>query len=161
MIAGQHLLGMRGMSAEHIHGLLDTAVGMKEISRRPIKKVPALRFAEISADGSAEPSSAIRDRVVAARERQRARFRKVRGERVWANAHMSTRHVRAFCKVDDDCKRRLEEAMSRLGLSARAYTRILKVARTIADLAGRDQIARPDVAEAVRYRSLDRAYWGA
>jgi magnesium chelatase family protein len=122
-------------------------------------EVPALRFAELSGDGLAEASSAIRARVVAARERQRERFRRFRGERVWANAHMLARHVRTYCRVDDASRQRLEGAVTRLGLSARAYTRILKVARTIADLAGRDEIGPQDVSEAVRYRSLDRAYW--
>jgi magnesium chelatase family protein len=72
---------------------------------------------------------------------------------------MTERMVRSSCKVDDDSRRRLEDAVSRLGLSARAYTRILKVARTVADLAGRERIVASDVSEAVRFRSLDRAYW--
>jgi magnesium chelatase family protein len=121
-------------------------------------EVPALPFVELASDTTAESSGTIRARVVSARERQGTRFKR-HGERVRANAHMTERMVRASCKVDDDSRRRLEDAVSRLGLSARAYTRILKVARTVADLAGRDRIVASDVSEAVRFRSLDRAYW--
>ena len=99
-----------------------------------------------------------RERVLAARARQHARFRRVAG-RVWSNARMTPRMLRTHCAVDDASKRRLEEAVGRMGLSARAYDRILKVARTVADLAGRDRIGSGDIAEAVRYRSLDRSYW--
>jgi magnesium chelatase family protein len=121
-------------------------------------EVPALEFSELASEGGAEPSSAVRARVVAARERQRARFRRAYG-RARANAHMTPRMIRAHCAIDAASRARLEEAVTRMGLSARAYHRVLKVARTIADLAGRDRIAAADVAEAIRYRSLDRTYW--
>jgi magnesium chelatase family protein len=121
-------------------------------------EVPALPFSELASENATESSKAIRDRVVVARERQRLRFKR-HGERVRANAHMTERLVRTNCRIDDESRRRLEDAVARLGLSARAYTRILKVARTVADLAGRDRIAPSDVSEAVRFRSLDRAYW--
>jgi magnesium chelatase family protein len=121
-------------------------------------EVPALPFVELASETTAENSRTIRERVVSARDLQGARFKR-HGERVRANAHMTERMVRSNCKVDDDSRRRLEDAVSRLGLSARAYTRILKVARTVADLAGRDRIVASDVSEAVRFRSLDRAYW--
>ncbi len=121
-------------------------------------EVPALDFSELSADAVAEDSAAIRARVVAARDRQRARFRRS-GDRIRANAHMSARMIRAHCPIDATSRARLEEAVKRMGLSARAYHRVLKVARTIADLSGRDRIAPTDVAEAIRYRSLDRTYW--
>jgi magnesium chelatase family protein len=121
-------------------------------------EVPALRFEELAGDALAEASEVVRGRVLAARERQRARFGRA-GERAWSNALMTPRQVRAHCRVDGESRRRLEESVTRLGLSARAFHRVLKVARTLADLAGRDRIAPCDVAEAVRYRSLDRAYW--
>ncbi|HEV2762341.1 MAG TPA: YifB family Mg chelatase-like AAA ATPase [Pyrinomonadaceae bacterium] len=119
--------------------------------------VPAVRFKELTGDVSAgEGSDEIRSRVVAARERQRERFR---GESVFSNAQMSPRHIRRFCRVGAECERMLEAAMTRQGLSARAYDRILKVSRTIADLDASADIAPKHVAEAVGYRSLDRTYW--
>ena len=119
--------------------------------------VPAVLFKELRGEAPAgESSTEIRARVVRARECQRERLR---GEGVFANAQMSPRHIRRFCHIDGECERLLEQAMSRLGLSARAYDRILKVSRTIADLDGSDAIRPAHVAEAVGYRSLDRTYW--
>ncbi|HST51318.1 MAG TPA: YifB family Mg chelatase-like AAA ATPase [Pyrinomonadaceae bacterium] len=119
--------------------------------------VPAVRFKELRGEAPAgESSSEIRARVVRARERQRERFR---GEGVFSNAQMSSRHIRRFCQIKGECERLLESAMARLGLSARAYDRILKVSRTIADLDGAGEIGTEHVAEAVGYRSLDRTYW--
>ena len=119
--------------------------------------VPAVRFKELRGEAPAGESSAeIRARVVGARLRQRERLR---GEGVFSNAQMSPRHIRRFCAVSDECERLLEQAMTRQGLSARAYDRILKVSRTIADLEGADEIRTAHVAEAVGYRSLDRTYW--
>jgi magnesium chelatase family protein len=119
--------------------------------------VPAVRFKELSGEGNpSESSSEIRSRVLAARERQRERLS---SEGVFSNAQMSPRHIRRFCRLDAECERMLESAMTRLGLSARAYDRIHKVSRTIADLEGKGEIAAPHVAEAVGYRSLDRTYW--
>lgn len=119
--------------------------------------VPAVRFKELRGEAPAgEPSSEIRARVVRARERQRERLR---GEGIFSNAQMSSRHIRRFCAINGECERLLESAMTRLGLSARAYDRILKVSRTIADLDGSDEINTTHVAEAVGYRSLDRTYW--
>ncbi|MBA3241644.1 MAG: magnesium chelatase, partial [Acidobacteria bacterium] len=83
----------------------------------------------------------------------------LRAEGVFANAQMSPRHIRRFCPIDRECEQMLERAMTRLGLSARAYDRILKVSRTIADLDGAEGIGAAHVAEAVGYRSLDRTYW--
>jgi magnesium chelatase family protein len=123
-------------------------------------EVPALEFSELVGESTAEDSARIRERVVAARERQRCRFRRA-GDRVRANAGMTVRMIRAHCRVDDASRLRLEDAVRRMGLSARAYHRVLKVARTIADLDARDRIASSDVAEAIRYRSLDRTYWSA
>ncbi len=123
-------------------------------------EVPALKFAELSSDAPGESSAEIRRRVVAARTTQRDRFRRS-GDRVWSNAQMTTRLMRSHCRVDDAAKARLEESVRRMGLSARAYTRVLKVARTLADLDARERIESRDLAEALRYRSLDRQYWSA
>ncbi|HVF48824.1 MAG TPA: YifB family Mg chelatase-like AAA ATPase [Pyrinomonadaceae bacterium] len=119
--------------------------------------VPAVRFKELRGEGpSVESSAQIRERVIHARERQRERFR---GEGIFSNASMSARHIRRFCAIGGECERMLESAMTRLGLSARAYDRILKVSRTIADLDASAEISTSHVAEAVGYRSLDRTYW--
>jgi magnesium chelatase family protein len=119
--------------------------------------VPAVRFKEIAGDGaSGESSEEIRARVASARERQSERFR---GEGIFANAQMSPRQIRRHCRIDAECERLLESAMARLGLSARAYDRILKVSRTTADLEASEEIRPAHVAEAVGYRSLDRTYW--
>jgi magnesium chelatase family protein len=119
--------------------------------------VPAVRFKEIAgAGGGGEGSEEIRARVAAARARQLERFH---GEGIFANAQMSPRQIRLHCKIDAECERMLESAMARLGLSARAYDRILKVSRTAADLDSSEEITATHVAEAVGYRSLDRTYW--
>ena len=81
------------------------------------------------------------------------------GERIYANAQMSSRHIRVYCDLNTDGERLLERAMQQQGLSARAHDRILKVARTIADLAACERIESAHVAEAVQYRALDRAYF--
>src|SRR6266542_2691223 len=114
--------------------------------------VPALPYAELSA-GSGETSAAVRERVEAARDRQRARFV---GESTRVNARMSGRQVRRFCAVPPAATRLLQQAVSRLGLSARGHDRVLKVARTIADLSGSERMAAEHVSEALQYRGLDR-----
>jgi len=116
-------------------------------------EVPAIKFNEISSDKPAEASSAIRERVTRAREIQYARFK---SDGIYANAHMKPRHIRKYCKIDEDSLNLMEKAMNRLGLSARAYNRILKVARTIADIEGSEKIATEHISEAIQYRSLDR-----
>ncbi|HYX28136.1 MAG TPA: hypothetical protein VE863_06190 [Pyrinomonadaceae bacterium] len=103
-----------------------------------------------------ENSTTIRERVIRARERQRSRLAP---DGIFSNASMSPRLIRKYCRIDSDSETMLERAMARLGLSARAYDRILKVSRTIADLAGSEEIKSDHVAEAVHYRSLDRTYW--
>jgi magnesium chelatase family protein len=95
---------------------------------------------------------------MAARERQRGRFAKAK-EKIYANAQMTTRQIRAYCELGTDSERLLERAMQQQGLTARAHDRILKVARTIADLEGADHLAVPHLAEAIQYRTLDRSYW--
>ena len=95
-------------------------------------------------------------RVISAREKQRTRLT---GGKIFSNAEMTPRMIRCHCRIDAESEQMLERAMTRLGLSARAYDRILKVSRTIADLEGSEEIRSAHVAEAVGYRSLDRTYW--
>jgi magnesium chelatase family protein len=120
--------------------------------------VPAVKFRELSGEPAteAESSGAIRERVMHARERQQKRLA---GEKLFANAAMTPRMIRRYCRIDAESEHMLEQAMIRQGLSARAYDRILKVSRTIADLAGSERIQSAHVSEAVGYRSLDRTYW--
>ena len=123
-------------------------------------EVPAMDYEQLSALGRGESSAAIRERVVASRAVQRERFAKNRGvHTVHCNAGMRAKDVHKHCALDDGAQSLLKAAMADLHLSARAYDRILKVARTIADLAGMGDIAADHVAEAVQYRSLDRSYW--
>ncbi len=117
-------------------------------------RVPAVRPTELAVETLEEPSTEVRARVAAARERQRHRLAEVPG--LFANAHLGPRDVRRFCRLESAGEELLRAAITRLGLSARAYHRLLKVARTIADLAGRDQIDLPHLAEAIQYRTLDR-----
>ncbi len=120
-------------------------------------EVMPLPFEELSRKQEGESSAAIRARVVAARERQAERFRDVPG--VYCNAQMPARLVRRYCTLDAEGQQLMKLAIHRLGLSARAYDRILKVARTIADLAGSEQIRPEHLSEAIQYRSLDRESW--
>jgi magnesium chelatase family protein len=120
-------------------------------------EVPSLKTAELVSDGgNEESSSAVRGRVLAARERQRKRFR---GNRIFCNGQMSGRQVRRHCGLSSEGVDLLKASIDRLGLSARAYDRILKVSRTIADLAGNDTIEKAHLAEAIQYRTLDRALY--
>ncbi len=114
-------------------------------------EVPAVAYKELRGPSAAEPSQTIRARVERARARQQARG--------YYNARMPSRLIRKQCALDDSGERTLEMAVRRMGLSARAHDRILKVARTIADLADSDAVSAKHVAEAVQYRSLDRNYW--
>jgi magnesium chelatase family protein len=116
-------------------------------------EVPAVRYRELVDRSLGESSSAIRERVNRARGLQLARFR---GGTLYCNAQMGARELHAWCEVDAAGERLLELAVNRLGLSARAYTRILKVARTIADLEGSGTIQPHHLSEAIQYRSLDR-----
>jgi magnesium chelatase family protein len=115
--------------------------------------VPSVRYRDIRGKYSGESSGVIKGRIDAARRRQKDRFP---GEDTFCNARMSDKQIRRHCVIDEDCRRLLEMAIDRLGLSARAYSRILKVARTIADLEENDRILASHVAEAIQYRNLDR-----
>jgi len=145
-------------------------------------EVPAVQYKELRGGSAAEGSPEIRTRVLAARERQHARFleyggapsspaasggqggvrpalKSQRKARIFSNAHMTTQQIRTFCELSSDAERLLERAMQQQGLSARAHDRILKVARTIADLEAAPAIAVKHIAEAIQYRTLDRSYW--
>jgi magnesium chelatase family protein len=117
-------------------------------------EVPAVAYGDIVGEQSGETSAAIRARVEHARAVQRDRFRDQPG--VHANAHMSTRDLRRHCRLSQPVEAMLRQAVTRLGLSARAYHRVLKIARTIADLAGAAELGTAHVSEAIQYRSLDR-----
>jgi len=116
-------------------------------------EVPAIRFQVMASESSGEQSESIRKRVNQARKIQLERFA---GKKIHSNAQMTSKHLKKYCQIDDASKRLLETAIDKLGLSARAYTRILKVARTIADLEGSEAILTPHISEAIQYRSLDR-----
>lgn len=120
-------------------------------------EVTPVAFSELSAQGKGESSSEIRDRVVKARETQTERYKDSPG--MYANAQMSSKQLREICVINTAGEALLKRAMERLNLSARAYDRILKVSRTIADLAGSPDIKPEHLAEAIQYRSLDREGW--
>ena len=115
-------------------------------------------FDDMTSDVKAETSSSIRERVIAVRAVQSERFTDENG--IYCNAQMSSRMLRKYVMVDPAAIRILGEAMNRLNLSARAYDRILKVARTIADMESSRTVSPQHIAEAIGYRSLDRASWG-
>jgi magnesium chelatase family protein len=117
-------------------------------------EVPAVAYADLLGDQAGESSAHIRNRVERARAVQRERFRSIHG--VYANAHMGPRDLRRFCRLSPPVESILRQAVERLGLSARAYHRVLKIARTIADLAGAAELGAAHVSEAIQYRSLDR-----
>ncbi|MFQ5662836.1 MAG: YifB family Mg chelatase-like AAA ATPase [Terriglobia bacterium] len=118
--------------------------------------VPAVRYQELRGPAPGEGSTAVRARVLAARQRQLERFE---GKPFYANAQMPSRLIRRYCEIDAPSDKLLEIAITRLGLSARAHDRILKVARTIADLDASEPITARHLSEAVQYRTLDRTYW--
>ena len=120
-------------------------------------EVPAVPFSKLSSMEPGDSSDSIKEKVQSAREIQLDRFNS--RNQVYSNAQMQTRQLKQFCKLDKNTSDMLKTAMEKLGLSARAYDRILKVSRTIADLAGEDSIKIQHVSEAIQYRSLDRQLW--
>lgn len=116
-------------------------------------EVPRVNYSELKDESISEYSKTVRERVILAREIQIQRFK---NEGISFNAHMKTRHLRKFCRLNEDCHRLLENATEKLGLSARAYSKIIKVARTIADLEASEEIKLHHLAEAIQYRSLER-----
>jgi magnesium chelatase family protein len=117
-------------------------------------EVPAVGYRELVGGDAEESSAAIRGRVERARARQQERFRRRPG--VYANAHMTSRDLRHHCRLSSPVESLLRDAVNHLGLSARAYHRVLKIARTIADLDDVTELGTTHVAEAIQYRSLDR-----
>jgi magnesium chelatase family protein len=117
-------------------------------------EVPAVPYGELTGEPMGESSGVIRARVEQARLVQRARFQSQPG--IYANAHMNARDLRRHCKLSPPVESVLRQAVTRLGLSARAYHRVLKIARTIADLGGQPDLGTTHVSEAIQYRSLDR-----
>ncbi len=120
-------------------------------------EIQAVPFSELSQMEPGEPSEKIRERVIAARKIQEERFKNHRG--IHCNAQMTEKMLHEYAEPDDASLDMLRMAMERLKLSARAYSRILKVARTIADLAGSEKIESMHIAEAIGYRNLDRGDW--
>ena len=120
-------------------------------------EVTPVSFEELNRREDGEPSAAVRGRVVRARQVQAERFEGVAG--VYCNAQMGARLVRRHCELDEAGRQLMKMAIRRLGLSARAYDRILKVARTVADLGGSPGLRPEHLSEAIQYRSLDRDWW--
>lgn len=119
-------------------------------------EVPAVEYADLESRTKAESSADIKRRVDAARKIQLKRYN---GTGIYSNSGLSAAMIDEVCKLDVECSELLKNAFEALGLSARAHNRILKVARTIADLGGCEQIRKEHIAEAIRYRSLDRKFW--
>jgi len=121
-------------------------------------EVVPVAYNDLASRGSGESSAVVRERVLKARHIQEKRFADTPG--IYANSQMGSQQLQKYCSIDEVSSRMLKNAMEKLGLSARAYDRILKVSRTIADLDGSDAIRAEHVAEAINYRSLDRDTWG-
>ena len=119
--------------------------------------IVAVPFSELSKTARGESSAEIRKRVIAARQIQTERFKDEKG--IHCNAQMTDRMLHQYCAIDEQTTTVLHNAMERLHLSARAYSRILKVARTIADIEGSENIQMQHIAEAIGYRQLDRGDW--
>ncbi|MBK8981748.1 MAG: YifB family Mg chelatase-like AAA ATPase [Ignavibacteria bacterium] len=119
--------------------------------------VNPVKYQELSSKAELESSSSVRCRVIKARELQLERFKDKMG--IYSNSGMSSKEIKEFCKIDTECENLMKMAITKLGLSARAYDRILKVSRTIADLDGSESISPAHISEAIQYRSLDRSGW--
>lgn len=120
-------------------------------------EVPALDYRELQVKKQGEPSESIRERVNRARKRQLERYKSRKG--LYSNAQLTSKEIKKYCVIGGESERLLMAAIQKFGLSARAYDRILKVGRTIADLEGSEEIRPEHVSEAIQYRTLDRRYW--
>ena len=155
-----------GYFGDHQHGCTCSPTQIRKYQQRvsgPLLdridihiEVPRLSHDDLLRTQLGEPSSAIRERVVRARQTQQQRFA---GTGARCNAQMTTRLLRQFCPLSEDVKAMLKQVSQQMGISARAFDRIVKLARTIGDLAGEEQIGLAHVAEAIQYRSLDRRIW--
>lgn len=119
-------------------------------------EVTPVKYQKLESNAPIETSQQIRNRVNTARKIQIQRYKK---HNIYSNSELTPKLIEQYCKLDDKSKRILQNAFQKLGLSARAHGRILKVARTIADLDGKENIEAKHIAEAIQYRSLDRKYW--
>jgi magnesium chelatase family protein len=119
--------------------------------------VNPVKYQDLSSKVESEKSELIRERVIRARDIQIRRFKNCPG--IFSNSNMNSKEIKKFCDLSKDCEELLKTAISKLGLSARAYDRILKVGRTIADLSGEEKITTAHLSEAIQYRSLDRYNW--
>lgn len=119
-------------------------------------EVSSIKYEKLQQEGIPESSEKIKNRVNKARILQRERYAK---EKIYSNSSLTPKLIQKYCKLDQESKNLLEKAFEKMNLSARAYSRILKVARTIADLEGKEQIQKCHIAEAIQYRSLDKKYW--
>jgi magnesium chelatase family protein len=117
-------------------------------------EVPAIKYRDLISNTLQEQSVEIRKRISIARNIQSNRLARTN---IYCNAQMSNRHIKKYCQIDDASSRLLENAIDKLGLSARAYNRILKIARTVADLSTEESISSDHIYEAIQYRNLDRA----
>ena len=128
-------------------------------------EVPSVKIEELLKKSTGEHSKPIRDRVLKAGEIQRQRYKPYNEQnpknKIYKNADLTSKLIQEYCEITEDGKNILKMAMTRMGHSARAYDRILKVSRTIADLAGSENIDNTHLAEAIQYRSLDRQFWNA
>lgn len=119
-------------------------------------EVHSVEYDKMVENRKGESSSKIKERVNKARKIQEERYKK---DNIFSNSELTPKLIEKYCKIDSDSKKLLEKAFKKLNLSSRAYNRILKVARTIADLEGRENISKEDIAEAIQYRSLDKKYF--
>ncbi len=120
-------------------------------------EVPAVKYQELASNRIGEPSEVIRERVIKCRQIQEERFKKSKG--IFKNADMNTKAIRKYCELDQASNDLMKMAVNKIGISARGYDRILKVARTIADISEETNIKPEHISEAIQYRSLDRQYW--
>ena len=119
-------------------------------------EIPSVKYKELTDSNESEPSGAIKSRVQKARSLQRERFE---SDGILYNARMDAKLIKKYCLLSEEAKQLLKMAMTELGLSARAYDKILRICRTIADLAGSETILQEHISEAIQYRSLDRSFF--